>query len=615
MSEPTISCPSCGASYKRGSLAAGTRVKCRKCEAIIVVAEEPAAERAPARARQAGRGGAARGRGRGAARGRRGGRTSSPGGAEPAKKNLLPILIGAGVVIVAAVIFIATRGNGEPQKTEPVKKQAKAAPAPDDAGRPQEPVVEKPKPKSARQTFDEHVASANAATEPADRVKYLLEAAALLTENRWQDAVLTVDDLYQKVIEADPENLEAHAALGHRKYDGDHEKYKGQWLDKDAYAAVEKEWQTLLAKKEKEEAERREHERWTKDEFAKKCQSVRHWFEQDLRKVSGLKLKYFFDTPEIPKPYFLAIEDVPIPDPEQTAKSLGRQLAALRKTFQDAYAKGVIAAWDDETWAVPVLVFANEKSYENYRDNGHPFFPSTGNVAAFYLSYGAPIGLPFKGMLYIWQKGSEARYQHSVFHEAIHQIAHTACQQFHMARTPWIQEGLAEFIAAHTRDRSGRLVFGRFHESRWGAANDNAQAYYAWKSSGKGRERFMLPQDFLNVSRQEFDWARNALEEGSKATGAEKAKAARIQNSAYTHGWAFIFYSNYGERGKYREAWHKLLRDELRYEYAFDKLCDYYGLKSDEDWEKFNEQLFKFINRKCRQYDRDPDSVPPFPHP
>ena len=718
MTNATFACDHCGAVYRRGNIAAGKKVRCKKCGEIITIPElepevleeleelpeleaappstepsapspenepdaspeatppaaaaaasgaamgaasraskpeskpaaaprtppspkvdeelasfveaqgdegaEVAASRASGRSRS--RGGSSRrsasrhdsGRRDSSRRGSSGGRSARTADAGAPKSNTPMVLIAVAVVAVAGLgIWLATRGNGDDKgqgQTNVASGDNTKSSGNDtkDNGAGQGASAKKA-PSTPREFFDAHLQAAEAASDNSAKTKELVEAIGYLDKHRFADAGVSVKELWQRVVDVDPEHREAREALGQIKYTGKYEKYAGQWLSREKYADVQTEWIAMEAARKKREAEEAERRRWTKDAFAKKVRKVADFYIKDVAKVPDVDLEFFFDTPEIPKPYLLMVQSAKTPDPEQTAKLIGPGLAALRKQFRADYGEKVLADWDDEQIVVPVMIFKDTASYERYRDNGHKYFPSTGLAAAFYVS-----SMPLKGIddfcrgtLYVWHNPNrgEADFYHSVFHEATHQIMHNAAQMDRMPPTPWLEEGIAELWGTYEGNQNAGYKFRRFLKTRFATVSGNAQAYFDWKSKNdpKAPRNWMSLKQLLGITQIRFGQAKRRMED-KKPT----AEDVMIVQNVYALGWAFCFWSHYGpgkrstgEAGKYIDAFRKVVGYELRYRYNRDRLAKCYGIESDEDWEKLNDDFMFFCLRRMRAWNND----------
>lgn len=590
----TFSCPECGASYKRQGISAGKKVKCRSCETIITVGGAMAGQQpAPVTRISARSAGRRSGRSSAATRGR--GRARDT---KASNSKFHPVLIGVVVVVLAAVgVLFATRGGGESNTVKADNKTAgkgttkKADPQPEE-------------PKTPRQLFDDQHAAADSASGQ-DKLHALWQALLMREkeqgdESDWSGAK-SVEDLANEIVAVDPNHAGAHKKLDHLHYTGDHPDYKDKWLTREKYDSVVSEWEKRRLAEAAAKAEQLEKERWTKDAFAKRCAHVRDYFLRDIKNVPGLKLKFYFDTPRIPKPYMIAVEDVPTPDPAATARVMGPGLGSLRKQFREEYGDKVLPSWDDTDRIVPVLVFSNKKSYENYRDHGHKYFPLK-QVGAFYVP--APLeGLEniCRGTLYVWQGSDEKTFHHALFHEATHQIMHNAASIPVMPPTPWLEEGIAEFWGAYEGNRTGGFKFRKFLFERYTTIQGAAKDYFAWKSRSPEQRKdyarsFMTAKEIVGIDRIRFSRARQIVE-GGGGTAREKAEAQRIVSYTYALGWAFIFWSHYAENHKYIRPFHTVLGLELRHRFSRERLEKAYGIQDDDAWAEITHKFYLFCYR------------------
>jgi len=644
MSDSTFECPSCNARYKRGNLQAGQRVKCVKCEAVITIPEEieelteieeieeieevtedlveeqeevvegkapRASSRAGARGSRASGGKraasgekrepASGGRATRAGASRSGSRASSRAGSrsstsrgsrrgrpeESEAKSKMPWLLGiGGIVVVAAIVFfvMSGKGNGKTGQGEGAQN----------GGQKQ---AQKPKVKSPKEQLDEVLAKADQATDSKEKVAQYEAALKLLDDYNIDGAGITEKDLYERIVEADTNNAKARRKLGFYRFEKKgYAKSKGKWYTKEQLGEVTKDYEVWKQTQETLAASKKEQDRWTKDAWTKKVAKVRDYFEKDIKPVPDFKLKYFFDMPEVPRPYLLMIEDIDSPDPENSAKQYGPALETLRETFARAYqSKGILADWDETERVVPILMFGSRKSYYKYRDNGHTDLPKSDYIGAFYV-HKAPEEMSslYRGTLYVWQMPNDKEFFSTLFHEATHQLMHNACKDEKMGDTPWVEEGMAEFWSGYVGNIHGTMKFGRMHKGRWRNCQSIADAWYA-KQRGQGRGPLMTPKQMVHYGPHEFNLDR------SGANG----NAGQIRNSlVYAIGWGLIhFCYNYKDKsGKapYRDAMEKIIKDELRYDFTPKKAEEYLGIKNDEDWKSFNKKFFFYIKRTLR---------------
>ncbi|MFQ5503856.1 MAG: zinc-ribbon domain-containing protein [Planctomycetota bacterium] len=613
---PSFSCPSCGATYRLQDKLRGKRVKCAKCAEVIAVPEAaepledleeiPEEPRIPKR-RPGERPGSR------SSRARRGSRSSSRGRDSVEQKSKMPLLLGAGggVIVLAIVLFLVLGNGGGPveagggsqassgdgssgnasQETAKQESAGQGEQRPNEVAGSSEPEEKKP-----RDEFDALLAKAEEASG-SDKASVLWKAAVLRLHNDLAGAE-TYESLARRVIEIEEDHAAARKALGHRKYEGPLPEYQGKWTTPENRAAIKEEERAFA----RAEAERKDKERWTKDSFSKKCARVRDYFKQDVKSVPEMSLRFFFDTPEIPRPYFLMVEDAEIPDPAETARMLGPGLNELRKAFRKSYTGITLAAWDDEENVVPVLIFKSTKSYEKYRDNHKNLnFPSTESVGAFYVS--SPFTRHMKGVLYVWQNWNEHSFMHNVFHEATHQLMDNAHGPMRTGTTPWLQEGIAEYFGTYAGNRYTGFEFGKFLPDRYGSVQTACIAMNQALRAGRKEGSFMTLKQLLEFDRDTFQYYRSLGEKKTKERNpGDRAKAGTFVGLAYAKGWAFCFFCYNYMDGMYREAFKRLLADELRNEYSVDKIAGYLGIESEEDWEELNRQFSRFCLRTLRKY-------------
>lgn len=666
----TFPCPSCDATYRRGSLSEGQRVKCRKCGAIITVPgdefealedlieapeDAPDESAAPTR-RSAARGRASAGKGgrastsRGAARGgsKRGSakRSSSrerPGQSDRDKKapTMLFVSIGAMVAIAAGVWFLTKSGDGDKSGDKPGVQAGTNASSDGSASSNKDSSANKKTAKAKeptkRERFDAAVAAAEASSDESVKVAKFLEAIELRDSGGLDDVATSVDALREKILEVDPDHKATRLALGFIQYTGGHPDWKDKWVTRDKYGEITDEWEARKKAEAASLAKKKEAERWTTP-FGKKAKRVADYFRKEAAKVPDLKLKFYFDSADTPKPYLLMVEDVQTPAPDEVARDIGPGLAALRKQFRRAYPNKMLPNWDDTEYVVPVLVLADEKSYDRYRENGHNFFPSTEVVAAFYVSaVDESVEDVCKGALYVWRHSekSEAEFYQSLFHEGTHQIMHNAAAEvagrpMMPRKMPWMTEGMAEFWGSYEGNRHAGYKFRRLLDGRYPTLQRCAIAYQKWRASHRkwvaggeegdppAKTGFMTPKDFLGVTRLRFDQARRR--QGDKKASQEDSF---IVSSAYALGWAWIYYCHVGVRAskvgkskrEFVRGFEKTLADELRHKSSMKKLEEHYGIDDQATWDAITKDFYFFVQRTLRKYKSGALDLPDIPFP
>ena len=608
MSDSTFECPSCNARYKRGSLQAGKRVRCVKCQEVMTVPEEieeleeieaiddmeevveegvePQVEEAPparsrASARSGTRGVGTRASSSRGARGKASSRRGKP--QETEAKSKMPLVLGiGGVVVVAAVLFFVLNNKGDGGTGNGGQNQQQ---------------VQKPKEKTPEEKLKEALAQAEKASDPKAKVAGYEAALEVLDDYNITNPGITEQELYESILAADSDNANARKKLGYYRFEKEgYEASKGKWYTKEELGAAAKAWTEWKNAEKAKAAAEAEKARWTKDAWTKKVAKVRDWFEKDIKPVPDFKLKYFFDQPGVPRPYLLMIEDRQSPNPKASAEQYGPALQTLRKVFERAYKdNGVLADWDETKRVVPILMFGNRQSYYKYRDNGHTSLPKSDSIGAFYM-HKAPDEMSdlYRGTLYVWQMPNDKQFFSTLFHEATHQLMHNACKEAKMGETPWIEEGMAEFWSGYEGNIHSGFEFCKMQKGRWSNCQSLADAYYAHQR-GEGPGPFMTPKQMVHYGRDEFNRDRMG--------GGGRGGQARM-GLTYALGWGMIhFFYNYTDstgKAPYRDAMTKMTRDELRYEYTPEKAEEYLGIKSDADWTALEKTFFLYIKRTLR---------------
>ena len=589
MTQPdSFSCPHCNQVYKRGSIAAGKKVRCKNCGQPFVVPDaQPSAEAetapAPSPSRARSRSGAGAASKRSASK-RGGGRSGGRGRAQPeAKKGNTGMLIGIGggvvVAAIAGLYFGGVFGGG----TEPEKPK---------------PVVEKPKEKTPAEKYTAALESATKAGSKDVMVAKYGEAIELLESNTIEDARFSVTELHEKIVEADPDNAKSRAALGFTKYTGEFERYKDQWVPLADMPKIQTEFDEWKA----EQAKKQEEAKWTKDAFAKKAAKIRDYFDKKAEKAPDFEFTYFFDTPEVPRPFLFIVQDVQTPSPEQSVAIVAPGIVELRKQFKDEYPEGTIPSWSDTDAVVPIVLFKDAKGYEHYGKHVKEHYGAPSNFAAAFYRFtpyeDAPVNT-FRGIMFCWPSRSDKQFYSALFHEATHQIVHNASVDGSMGRTPWLQEGIAEWWSAYEGSRHAGYKFGLFQDGRFDLVQQAAKLYYEKKKDGEG---YFTPKRLINISSQEFDVWR------TRRGGRDSYFVGLI----YAQGWAFLYFCYYYEdedyegddvakKYPYRKAFLKFMHDELRHELKPENVATYLGVKTEEDWKKLNDEFFFFCNRTMRQ--------------
>ncbi|PIE24778.1 MAG: hypothetical protein CSA62_02810 [Planctomycetota bacterium] len=572
----SFSCPHCQQVYKRGNSTAGKKVRCQKCEQPFVVPEtEPAASKAP---RAVSRGTSSSSRSRGAASSKKRRNTK----AQPqSNKQPMVMLVGALLVVgvLAGLYFGGVFGGAEAKKPEPV--------------------VQKPKEKTPTEKYEAALEAAAKSGSKELMVAKYGEAIDLLESNSIKDARFSVEELHQKIIEADPDNQKSRTALGFTKYSGDFERYANQWVPLSDLSKIQKEYKKWQA----EQAVKKQEAKWDKDAFARKAAKIRDYFNKKAEKVPDFKFTYFFDTEDVPRPFLFIVQDVETPSPEQSVAIVAPGIVELRRQFKEGYPKGTIPSWSDTDAVVPIVLFKDTAGYEHYGKHVKEHYGAPSDVAAAFYRFtpyeDAPVNT-FRGIMFCWPGRSDKQFYRSLLHEATHQIVHNASIDGSMGRTPWLQEGIAEWWSAFEGSRHSGYKFGLFQNGRYARAKAAADLYYKKIKDGNG---YFTLKRLTNISSHQFDAWR------SRRSEADKEKISLI----YAQGWAFLYFCYYYEDEDYegedeakkypfRKAFLKFMYDELRHELKPESVAKYLGIKTEDDWKKLNDEFFFFCKRTMRRW-------------
>ena len=453
-------------------------------------------------------------------------------------------------------------------------------------------------PVTPRGKFAAYLLEAESAGDKDDKALALFNAIYLLREHQFTDADVSVRELWQRVVDVDPEQFAAFASFAAFEAQPGVAAIRGGPSPED---------QLRMVKEEKVK-------RWTKDAFARRVRRVADFFIEDVARVPDVDLEFFFDTSDVPKPFLLMVQRSRRTDSGYvalTSRVVGKALAALQKQIRAEYGERLLANWAEEQVIVPVMIFEDGASYERYRDNGHKNWPASGVAGATYVSSMPLNGIDdiCRGTLYVWNDPNRSKPEfHAILRAATQQIMHNAAQMDRRPRTPWLQEGLAEFWATHERTHFVGLPykFRRFSKARFAAVSANAQAYFDWKARNdpKAPRNWISLKQLLDVSPVRFDLAKARLDENVPT-----AADVMIVQSVRALGWAFCFWSHYGpgkrsngEVGRYIGAFQKVVGYELRDRLDRDRLAKCYGINSDEDWEKLNDDFMFFCLRRMRAW-------------
>ncbi|HET6202113.1 MAG TPA: hypothetical protein VFI25_04850 [Planctomycetota bacterium] len=520
---------------------------------------------------------------------------------------MVPIAAVAGAAVIGGGILFFAGGSGSKsgeggapplanvaarpsEGSKPEAPRADVAARPSDGSKPEAPrppasapaaaaTRPAPDPKAAlRAEFAKRFAAAKAAAEAGA----LLEAAKFAEEGGLAAEAFPV---YEAVLGIDPDRLEARSALGYTKYEGQVEEFRGKWLNSGE----------LSRAKEAEAAIRAEAERWTKDDFMKTAAGMKGGMES-LAGEANLKVQFFVDTAAVPRPYLIAVQESYAERPAELGRSVGRVLDALYRRFYEEY--GEPLGIRPLEVPVPVWVFNDAEAYEKVHEKDPRFAPeSSKHVGGYYrgalgiaVGSGEETDLRTSGFLYLWDSDD---LEGVAMHEGTHQLIgfNGKSRLFGGGQTPWFQEGIAEYWAGYKKTYEpgtkkyhfdiGHLT-RRLVDQRWKLARTSFE-------SEEEADRFTL-RGLLDFGYGDFLAAR-ASEESAKPDPKQVLKVGLV----YAQGWTLCQFLNRALEGKYRKGFFRYVREELNGNGGPEAFARCFGLKTDEDWSRMEEEWQTYV--------------------
>ena len=414
---------------------------------------------------------------------------------------------------------------------------------------------------------------------------------------------------WEKILELDPGNEEAHLALGHLKVPQDSplEEFRGKWLttptEKRLYRHRLDDLKAKLAR------EKKKADKWKKDRFARACKRLAR---EMTREIPDKKWRWFFDEEYVKKPYLLAVEESLSPTTEGIAKEEGQVLSALVTNFYRKYGK--LLELRPPKRPVGVFVFKSKSSYAEFQKKHPKSYPSPIGIGGFFSGE--------RGRMYLWAKddmqrgGKPMDLTRIMFHEGTHQLMHYNKQAPgpQIGNSPWLQEGIAEFFAGYyTRIDPETSLHeyrnGKFLEGRYSAIAGAAARYIETKRVPRG---IMPLKDLIHLDYPKFRqymWGRN--------------RNPFVVAMVYAEGWAFIHFLNHyekaGKRGYYKDKFEQFLKAEIEGISSPTKFEKIFGIKSDREWKLLQDEFFRYLmdsDKGMRKYmyearNRKPGYWPP----
>ena len=390
---------------------------------------------------------------------------------------------------------------------------------------------------------------------------------------------------WTRILERDPENQEAHLALGHEKVPQDSplEEFRGKWLtsstEKRLYRRRMEDRKAALAAKKKAA------DKWKKDRFARACKRLAREME---REISEKKWHWFFDDEYVKKPYLLAVEESLSPTTEGIAQEEGQVLSALVTNFYKKYQK--LLDLKPPKRPVGVFVFKSKSSYAEFQKKHSKSYPDPRGIGGFFSGE--------RGRMYLWAKddmqrgGKPMDLTRIMFHEGTHQLMHYNKQTPgpQIGNSPWLQEGIAEFFAGYyTRinPETGRHEYrnGKFLEGRYSVIAPAAARYLETKKVPPG---IMPLKDLIYLGYPKFRqymWGRN--------------RNPFVVAMVYAEGWAFIHFLNHyekaGKKGYYKKKFEEFLKAEIEGISSPKKFERIFGITSDRQWNLLQDEFFRYL--------------------
>jgi len=289
--------------------------------------------------------------------------------------------------------------------------------------------------------------------------------------------------------------------------------------------------------------------------------------------------KFFFDDGVIPRPYLVAVQLRKNADPEIVSRDFGEILGDLHEEFSRVF--GGMLELEEIRRPVVVFVFESERKYIELAaaqpELGLLYFPGLGG----YFN-------PRTGILYTWDKPD---HWEVLFHEGTHQLMHHASKKWDTSQgdaSPWLQEGIAEYLGGHARKRvqdeetgewSYEFTFGQVLPERLRAARRAIRANEA-----------LSVRELVSLDAVEFQIAQSQR--------ASDPKAAQIVDQVYCLGWALVMYLNQAEGGRLQPIFRQFVRAECRGELSKDAFADLLILETDADWAALDEAFQDWVTRE-----------------
>jgi hypothetical protein len=595
----TLDCRGCGATLDVSTLAPGTEFSCGGCGAGLKVpasaatakAAKPAAKAAPAAAPAA------------PARARSSRRREPEGDAPPAPKRNVPLLVGAGagVLLLAGVGWLALRPDPKPPEPPPAPIALRPKTAPAKVVPPEEAEWAEAKTREAQEAVARKRMESAMTSDEASKELYRF----LLAKSRFDLA----KEAARARLGADPENAWANESLGRVNAKPVLDELAARAADLDSFPVEgwdrvkkridEKRWWVEPDEKKAWEADlavvRRQAETladpWYKDALAAVAE-VRGSSAYKGAQPQGFEPVDFIVQP----PYLVMAQRQMDSTRHATVNVLGNHskfFKCLTGEFLKIMKEAGLATPTVKEMGNPVLkafVFTERSEFDRWHMRQGGGVPD--GVRAYY-AWGS------NQYMMMYDTGASAELQNNdtcvAFHEATHQLVHYY-RHYYLTQeerkkdpgatidlrdgrlhgsTHWFQEGFAEFFGAADRISS--------QTGEWRLLRPHLQRLGEWGDPVKRK----APQWTL----QEVIEMKNSMQLGMLAARKQPDAPQAMVSLYYAQAWALNHYLYYGNEGKYREKYLKVIHEEMNCRSGSDVFYACMGAGQGEDRKKWIEEL------------------------
>jgi hypothetical protein len=274
-----------------------------------------------------------------------------------------------------------------------------------------------------------------------------------------------------------------------------------------------------------------------------------------------------------------------------------RVLAEKARIYQQLYAEFMRRYADDCGLKELMSPFGGRPDYpvskRSYRDgcplivwifsDRQAFDPTNPGIAGYFS--------PLSGWVFLYDEGNQREFEiNKSVHEGTHQLEHWFARQkkeWGAVRRPqsFFAEGFAEYMGAVTMSKDRKLTFHGVNRPRLEFLKGMRQQR---KSAGKSLDVFPV-KDLVGF-------------EGYDSVRAWSGQRWGIDGLGlfYAQSWAFVYFLNEHENGKYRKNFTRFLDAMLVHPrengegYTFNQLKRAMNIRSEDDWKKLDEEFADF---------------------